>query len=231
MSFVSRRIFISSLFIGLFVSNQVFSNPETETVEKLAQAGDHHQHPQNIPVVPGNPLEGTVSAPPTGKANNITQSPKPAPGKKLHNPQPSSAPASPASSPLAVQKKLQPQDVPPQVLEDIPTSPFPPENLNRAATPPPANQPHSIANRKPQNVAKKLEEMTEVFDYSSKVIIFYKPCENQPVPCRHPLMTNRKDIMFRYDKNRNINVSGIANYKKKEQTTSPPDSTETTQVN
>ena len=206
-------LFISSLFIGLFVPKQGFSNPASETVEKFAQAGGHHQHPQNIPVVPGNPLVATAaSVPPAGKTNNTAPPlPNPAHGKKL-----------------------QPQDMPPQLLEDIPTSLLPTENLNSAATPPPVKPSYPSANRQPQNVAKESEKMTEmieIFDYSAKVIIFYKPCENLSAPCRRPLMTNRKDIMFRYDKNRNINVSGIADHKKEGQTTNPPDSPETTQIN
>ncbi|MCY4512698.1 MAG: hypothetical protein OXB86_03315, partial [Bdellovibrionales bacterium] len=179
--------------------------PQNQQPKPTAQAAKKNsppQNPQKNPAISGNPLEGLKSAPPTRKISSTIPPSHPAPGKNPHN--------TPSSQPM----------------ENIPGLSPSPENLHGAL--PPLHQPSSSPNRHPQNVLKK---PAEIFDYSAKIIIFYRPCKNQSSSCRRPLMTNRKDIMFKYDKNRNINISGIANNNESETKVNPPDTTKNKQIN
>ena len=250
MLFSFRIIFIPGLIAALFISKQALSTPGLDTMGNFAQAGDHQPSLPNLPgpleqavlEIPANPMKAAVKALSTEtKINTAPQPSPPQPMKKPKNNQPhmvkeakNNAPPPPPSVPVEELNDIQSAPPPaPPVSQHNPQpqkaalSPSPKKRHNAPQTFP-FNPPNSSANRRPQNVPPplvELEEPAELFDYSSKVIIFYKPCKNQPLPCRRPLMTNSKDTMFKYDKNRNINISGIAR-KKAVKTAPPPDNME-----
>ena len=184
---------------------------------------------QAVPVTPDSSKKTAAKKTPAGVKNNTASQPSPSqPMKKQQNNQPPPAkkaknntPPPPPSVPI---EELNAQSTPP------PAAPVPKHNSqtqkkpasqsqkkrHKAPQSSPFNPPGLSAKRRPQNVPPpivELEEPAEIFDYSAKFIIFYKPCKNQPAPCKHPLITNNKNTMFKYDRNRNINISGIARKK------------------
>ena len=128
-----------------------------------------------------------------------------------------------------------PENAPPPEISDVPLAPAPEEAPSAALNglfdlsqlpdmPPedPFSSPGSSTHRYPQGEKTTEQRMvTEQFDYSLKTVIFYLPCKGgrKGTPCKRPLLTNQKDVMFRYDKNRNINISGIGDTKSQKKET------------
>ena len=201
------------------------ANAKAASVEAKNNTTPKSSPPQPMKKQPNNQPPPAIEA----KNNTALKSSPPQPMKKQPNNQPPPAKKAKNNTPPP------PPSVPIEELSDAQPAPPPappvpqhnPQSQKKAASPSPKkrkkapqaspfNSPDLSANRRPQNVPPplvELEEPAEIFDYSSKVIIFYKPCKNQPSPCRRPLMTNSKDTMFKYDRNRNINISGIARKK------------------
>ena len=149
----------------------------------------------SFPTVPGNPLIPSATAPPPGGNYGhppVENMPQP--------PQPEISDVPPA-----------PQTEPPPSLNGL----FDLSQLPNMPVEDPFNSPGSSTHRYPQSEKSEEQNTIEQFDYSAKTVIFYLPCKGgKGASCKkHPLLTNQRDAMFRYDKNRNINISGIGNTK------------------
>ena len=203
--------------------------PAGESNNTPAPAKEEQQNtPEQQPVVPGHPLTSTVQqtteTPPSQPVEELPSTPSSAPEGQSPGTPPSPTPSQPTVSP----DNPQPQDTPqPQLPEKAPLSPQIEDLQDASQDPPeePSNLPDYSVQRYPQSVSTKEEaqeeEAQEIFDYSPETIIFYKPCDKQSSLCKYPMMTNMKNIMFKHDLNRNINVNGIAT-EKKATTTNPP---------
>ena len=167
---------------------------------KLAQSGLRQTSNALLvnapPVVPGNPL---VPMPPP-QGGDFGYPPGNTPPPEIYDVPP--APPQETNPPPSLSKLFDLSQLPNMPSED------------------PFNSPGESTHRYPQGEKSEEQKTIEQFDYTSKTVIFYLPCkEKTGASCKRPLLTNRKNTMFKYDKNRNINISGIGDTKTQKEAT------------